>query len=115
MKLKHKIIDLLPTDIQLEVFIGDKKEIVKKMKGECGKKKSYWKEVVGDAPCVDMSPKGNHIYMFLTDFDAQTIVHESVHVSWYLDDIVGLNLNYDSQETQAYMVDYVFGEIMKMK
>ena len=113
MSLRYKEITLTPTDICLEVFIGKKKDIVKKLKKDNGEKKSYWKEMIGDSSCV--VGLENHIFMFLLEDDIKTIVHESVHATWFLDEIVGFNFNIESQEMQAYYVDYIVGEILKMK
>ena len=111
--MKHKVVKLIPTDISLEIFIGKKKDIVKKLKKYKGKKKSYWKDMVGNSSCAVGMP--DHIYMFLLDTDIQTIVHEAVHATWHLDDIVDFGFDSHNQEIQAYYVDYIVGKVMKMK
>ena len=113
MSLKHKIIELTPTDICLEVLIGKKKQMVKFLKKEYGQKKSHWKEMIGDSSCAVLD--ANHIYIFLLNDDISTIAHEAVHASWFLDEIVEFNYNQDNQEIQAYYVDYIVGEIISMK
>lgn len=118
MNLRHKVIELTPTDICLEVFMGDRKDMINLLrkdheKNKKKRRKSYWKKVIGDSPCV--VGMGNHIYMFLFNDDLQTIVHETVHATWFLDDIVEFNYDFQNQEMQAYYVDYIFSEIMSMR
>lgn len=113
--MKHKVFTLYPTDICLEVFIGKRKQMVKSLCEDKSRTKSEWKEMVGDTSCVVSDD--NHIYMFLQKGmdDLSTIAHESVHVSWFLADIVGFEFDVDHQEMQAYYVDYVFGKVLELK
>ena len=112
-EVKHKVIELNPTDICLEVYIGKDKDVIKSVIKNNGKDKSFWKEHIDKDPCtINM---GNHIIIVLQDFNPQDIVHESVHASWELAKIVGYKFSYKNQEQQAYQVDFIVGEILDMK
>lgn len=43
-----------------------------------------------------------------------TIVHESVHLSWAIIDLVGVKINEDNHEVQAYLVEQINFEIRKV-
>ena len=112
-KLKHKVIKLKPTDILLEVFIGKRKDIIKSLLKDYGEDKKYWKEMIDNGDCT--VSWDNHIFIFMTEFDVNTIVHEATHATWYLDEIVGFNINQDNDEIQAYYMGYIVEKIFKMK
>ena len=112
-KVKHKIIDLNPTDIKLEVYIGNIKDVINEVKKNNGQKKSFWKNMIGDDPCT--INLGNHIIITMSEYDPQDIVHEAVHASWELAKIVGYKFGYKNQELQAYQIDYIVGQIITMK
>ena len=40
-----------------------------------------------------------------------TIAHEAIHISWYLNDDLGLNFNSNCDEQQTYLVAYIMNEI----
>ena len=44
---------------------------------------------------------------------ANTLVHECVHASWYLQEQIGNIFNTDAQETQCYIVQRLFKDGMK--
>lgn len=106
-------IKLIPTDISLYVLVGDRKKFPKKLKTIFGDKKSYWKSIIGDSN--EALILDNDIFIFLEELDPQVVVHETVHATWFLDELVDLGFSSESQEVQAYYVDYIFSEIMKMK
>ena len=112
-KVKHEVIELSPTDICLEVYIGNRKDVIKLIKKNNGEKKSYWKSLIGEDSCT--INLGNHIIIFLREYDPQEIVHEAVHASWELSKLVGYNFSYKNQEIQAYQVDYIIGKVLSMK
>jgi hypothetical protein len=43
-----------------------------------------------------------------------TIVHEAVHLSWAIIDQVGVGINQDNHETQAYLVENLNNEIKEV-
>ncbi len=116
MSLIHEEIQMVPTEVNLTVAIGTKKEVRKFLKKKFGKNKGYWKERVDGHSCVFQH--GVNIVMVLDneggEVDMQDIVHECVHVTWFLSDMVDLKIDSESQETQAYYVDYLFGRVMDL-
>ena len=56
------------------------------------------------------------IIMIVQDIkNVSAIVHEAVHVTWELQRLCGDIFNYETQETQAYLVDYIVGKVMGIK
>lgn len=43
--------------------------------------------------------------------DLITIAHEVLHVTWYIQYWTGFNFSWDSQEIQAYLLEYIMKEI----
>jgi hypothetical protein len=39
------------------------------------------------------------------------LVHESLHLSWYVCDAVGIKLSIDNHEAQAYIIEYIYDRI----
>ena len=116
MNVIHDEIQMVPTEVKLTVAIGTKKEVRKFLKNKFGESKGYWKERADGHSCVFQH--GINIVMVLDnkdgEVDLQDIVHECVHVTWFLSDMVDLSINSESQETQAYYVDYLFGKILDL-
>ena len=44
----------------------------------------------------------------------QTIVHEAVHLSWYLMDGVGIKVDQDNHEIQCYLMEHLVKEITRV-
>ena len=43
-----------------------------------------------------------------------TIVHEAVHVSWYIMDGVGIKVDQDNHEIQCYLIEHIVREITRV-
>lgn len=43
----------------------------------------------------------------------KTLIHESVHASWLIQDEIGRTFNEEIQEPQAYLVEYIFAKCYK--
>jgi hypothetical protein len=41
----------------------------------------------------------------------QVIVHESLHISWYICEYVGIGLTPKNHEAQAYILEYVVSKV----
>ena len=117
MRVIHEEINLIPTEVKLCVVIGKKKEVRKSLREKFGKRKSYWRDMITSDPCVFEQGNNRIVMSIITEngeVDLQDIVHEAVHVTWFLSDMVGLNLDSNSQETQAYYTDYIFGKVLDL-
>lgn len=68
---------------------------------------------------------GNHLCLLVglagSDFDVEeqpsvlsTIVHEAVHLSWYIMDIVGIEVNAENNEIQAYLIEDIVRNVNKV-
>jgi len=44
----------------------------------------------------------------------QTIIHEAVHLSWYLMDGVGIKVDQDNHEIQCYLMEHLVKEITRV-
>lgn len=51
--------------------------------------------------------------MWLKEFDVAIAVHEITHVVFRLNKVAGLEINNDSQEWVAQMVEYIYSEYNK--
>lgn len=51
--------------------------------------------------------------MLIKDDDkmAQVIAHESLHLSWYICEYLGIKLNYENHEAQAYILEHIVGKV----
>ena len=47
--------------------------------------------------------------------DKGIIVHELIHAIWYASKQIGYEMNYDSQEWQAVLFEYLFTEVTNRK
>jgi hypothetical protein len=45
--------------------------------------------------------------------DTQTLVHEAVHAAWHILNHVGVEIEFENHEVQAYLVDYIFHQTAK--
>jgi hypothetical protein len=131
-KIRFKRIQLAPSEFELDVWIVDEPrragneitEIIKrslsiKMSEEYGMPHQYYyDELLPDCNYVTahsgirkgMSGGTTRILMVINP-DLQILVHELVHVLWYLSEHAKVKLTYESQEWQALMTDYLFNEI----
>lgn len=50
--------------------------------------------------------------MLITENDrmVEIIAHESLHLSWYICEYLGIGLAYDNHEAQAYILEYIVGK-----
>jgi hypothetical protein len=70
---------------------------------------------------IESSPKSplkgrRLILLALNDLnDDGVLVHELLHVLWHHAKHVGYNMDYESQEWQAIMIEYIFNEVKDKK
>lgn len=115
--MKHKEIKLTPTPFILKVFYGTPEELDSKIKKEYKGSydlgdifKNY--EAFVDEIKVDGYPE---IIMCLTRITPGLVAHESLHVIFYLNRLIGMKYTFESQEMMAYTIQYLVDEIMKLK
>ncbi|HSE99836.1 MAG TPA: hypothetical protein VLA48_02980 [Nitrososphaeraceae archaeon] len=73
------------------------------LKGQCG---GY------DAVTIDDGD--NIVVVFNSKVDASTIAHESTHVCTYTFQKIGAEIDVDNDETFAYLIGWVVGQIHKI-
>ena len=110
-------IPLLPMRARLHVIVcRDRKRAKKRSKKHLGKDgaRRVWADIhKGNTGFV--SGNGFNQFLWLQEFVPGEIVHEAVHVTHRLSRDFGTEINEESQEWQAYMVQYIFDEIEKMR
>lgn len=113
----YKGIPLLPTAFTLEVIIGKRQcDVIENAIHNIGKKKKFWKKWASPNCCIYTKIKGvKRIIVILEGFDPAIIAHEATHVTWELDRNVRFNFDLNHHEIQAYMIEYIVEEILKIK
>lgn len=116
--MKPHVIKLIPTLFQLDLWIGESKDIF----NDYGKRYGLKDFDISDnelstiESAIDSPMKGHKLFvMKLQSFDRATITHELIHLLWHVGKNTGANINYKSQEWQALFVEYVFNEIIKFE
>ena len=76
---------------------------------------------VGYTLFITNSIKGSAMFVLIVLRDAEdyptmydTIIHECVHLSWAIIDLVGVKINEENHETQAYLVENLNNEIKEV-
>jgi len=115
-KVLYKAIPLLPTDFTAEIlFCPDKEPVTQAMARLYGGSVEYYDtELRGDEVNIIESFGTKHIVCILRSKDPYIIAHEAVHITWYLQSMVGFTFSATSQEIQAYYVGYLVREIQAM-
>ena len=132
--IRHKEIKLIPSFHKLDVYIvgnrynhnaiskNDRKSIASIFHAKYGGGYEYWYEntkrvnevfdTVGDKSSEHESMR--RIIMIINP-SIEVLVHEIVHVLWFLAKLSGLDMDYKSQEWQACMQEYIFTEVKNFK
>lgn len=109
---------MIPTKWFVDVWITDNyEELCNKLSKKYGSSTDFWQKELSLRPSVityEDIEKTNYIICLLEDFDLNVIVHETVHISWHLQDKVNFDYVNDT-ELQAYYIEYIVEEILKMK
>lgn len=115
--MKYKRIDLLPSKWFVDIWITKNyKTLCNNLSKKYGGSFEFWKNEINETQTVLSYEnfKGHkYIICCLYDFDLSVIIHESVHITWHLQDKVNFDYEND-QELQAYYVEYIVEEILKM-
>ena len=54
------------------------------------------------------------IIVITNETNVATIAHECVHLTWYILESVGVKVNLENHESQAYLLEYIIFEIIKL-
>ena len=65
---------------------------------------------------VDYVSKGisSFVLWLNPDYTQGTLIHELLHASWSLLDYVGIKLTENNHEAQAYLLDYLYTQVMNI-
>lgn len=125
VKISFYEIALFPTDFLLDVIITKSEEVAREFIF------NRYEELIGD---FQVNPEeiflnsilvlelptnkkfsDTRIVLILEDLkDGATLSHELIHVLWALSDLVGIEINSDSQEWQAHMMSYLYDQIISI-
>ncbi len=100
-----QIINIQPYDLDLHVFTS-----ARSMKRYCKINsyliKNHDGEDIDLAMCRGLAllfPDNTLMVLLPKEYDEETIEHELIHITWYIAQIIGQPLTYDSNEFQAYL------------
>lgn len=132
--IRYKELKLTPTLFDLDVYIvgdrynhnsitkSDRKELSKILHYNYGGNYEYWfenSEIVNEVFTTKSEKKsyfkGERRIVLIINPSIKVLVHEIMHVLWHLAKATSLDMNYDSQEWQAVMYEYIFTEIKDFK
>lgn len=110
-ELIYGSIKLHPTEQILDVIICDDIRLVKL------KYMQLYRGAINIKPNIQGLVKqvDGNILMILVDYSEKTLIHEAVHVTWELSKIIQTPWEYETQELQAYYVDYIVREVKNIK
>lgn len=119
-KILHKTIELLPTLFKVDVWVGkDLKKLSEIFSRQYGASADIYEEMLSsNFVCDVFGKKGSklgeevRIVMVLEGFSPSVLAHESVHVCWHLSNLSGVELNYESQEWNACMMEMIMRECL---
>ena len=132
--IRYKEVKLTPTLFDLDVFIvsdrynhnaitkSDRKSLSKILHIKYGGNYEYWfensetiNEVFTTRSHKKSYFKGELRIVLIINPSIKVLVHEVIHILWNLAKATSLDMNYDSQEWQAIMYEYIFTEIKEFK
>lgn len=119
--MKYKEIKLEPTPFSVKVFYSkDPKEFAPKFKKlyKDGDWDNYFRDAFKNYYAFVSSvnsKKGTDIIVCFNTLRPDIVVHECVHITWFLQKFTHMEFNYESQEAQAYYVQHLYKEILKLK
>lgn len=109
---------MIPTKWFVDVYIAkDYDKLYDKLLRKYGETLKFWQDILDRNPTVFLYEDDkveSYIICCLSDFELNVVIHESVHISWYLAEKVGFSYERD-HEIQAYYIEYIVEEILKMK
>jgi len=68
---------------------------------------------VGYSTWIKVDGINKFIILINRDSDYSIIAHESLHLTWYILDSIGLEVNSKNHEAQAYLLEYLLNNIFK--
>ena len=123
--MKTKTIELLPSPWKLDVIVtSSRKKAINYQVKTYGLKKALLKEEKQHLNTVSTiisgaktSRKGETRIVLILDSKANkgVVVHELMHVMWHMSKRSGTEMNYESQEWQALMIEHLFNKVTSRK
>tara|TARA_R110002020_G_scaffold448039_3_gene660682 strand:+ start:1127 stop:1474 length:348 start_codon:yes stop_codon:yes gene_type:complete len=115
MKIKNVKIPLYGGNIK--VYIGDSNLFLDHMVNKYSADLSDSVNATTKGLCFTLS---NSIGEQLTgmwlpsDYSVAILAHEALHATWYIQDYFGVKVSADNNESQAYLLQYLVEQIMKI-
>lgn len=114
--MKTTRIQLTPTPYHVDVFVSKNIRAVEESMCELYDEKPGSLQLNMQKDDQGMVGEvGKNIVMVITDFSETLISHEATHVTWMLAKKIGMTWDEESQELQAYYIDHIVSEVLKMK
>lgn len=115
--IKYKRIKLIPTPFILKVLYGTPDEIEYKLNSVYRGKYDVDDVFKTSDAFVDKVEVGGYpeIIMCLTRLTPGLVSHESEHVIYLMNELIGNEFTKQSQELHSYYLQYLVDEIMKLK
>ncbi len=118
-----KQINLLPSEWQLDVWVCDNPHnIADAFSERYGASKEHYLEEFypNQVTRIDSTDESilagrTQVVMQLASFDKCVLVHELTHVLWHYAAACGLEMNYESQEWQAVLFEFLFKQCTDKK
>lgn len=117
--IKFKKIKVHPSNWELDIIISKNHNQVCAF---CQKKYGYDEDYKKDFPpetCLTLTSssesetKGRRItIIYLKAKKSSVVVHELVHAMWHITNNIGYEMNYDTNEWQAVLFEYLFEQVM---
>jgi len=121
--IKFKEIRLCPTHHILDVWITDTPDSLNNifMKRYGMTDKELENEPINSNECMllysdkesDLQSEKRFVMILENNKDVQIIIHEITHLKYQLSGETGIEITKDSQEWQAYFMDYIAEQILK--
>ena len=118
--MKFKEIKIQPSLWTLDVIVGGSQKKVNKF---CKKRYGIndYAEAKNECSIVDTHKKSQlkgarRIVIIMESLkDKRCVVHELIHAMWMLAKGIGYEMNYNTQEWQAVLFEYLYAEILDKK
>jgi len=123
--MKFREIDIQPTMWKLDVIVTknmDRKACDFMSKRYGANWESYYNDASTDSVCTihgtessELGSRTRFVMILRGLSEKKIIVHELIHVLYRLEEHIGMEINANSQEWQALMMEYLFDETCKVE
>ena len=111
-----KIIEIEQYGLHVKVFTLEK-DLLRYIKKNYEESLDNYKEVIlGSLAFASMELKDGHdIILFLPkEYNEELVDHELIHITWFVANIIGMPLNFETQEFQTYLFIEIKKKIKKI-